>query len=453
MRPTVRAILIVVLGLAVGSIHAGEPLTLERAVATTLENSPAIRASRSEAEAAAARAKQAKGHRWFSLDLMELYDRTNNPAEVFAFQLNQERFDMMEFFQSDPNHPDWLDTWVTRLELTLPVYTGGKLGSRISQAELMSEAASLEAEWAVQQAAYDTITAYVDLAKAREYRDLLETARETTAKHVELAERYAEQGFILDAEVLKAKVYLAKMDELVEQARNGARLAEAALNFQMGIDQTRHHELAPLPPPPAAGGTLDSWIAAGLERRPDLLAARKKLDAGRLEEKVARSGYLPEVAIKGRYDLYDDTVFGSHGDSGAIMAVARINLFRGGADAAAVEAASHRTASWQSDIERFEEGVRLEIQQAYHDLETARTRHATARSALDAATEELRIREKRFKEGLEKMIDLLDAETALREARVRELVARYDVTLSTWRLELASGANLTDIVMPREATE
>jgi len=451
MRSTLTTLTILLLGGALA--HAGEPLTLEQAVATAMEHNPAIRAARNEAEAAGARVKQAKGHRWFSLDLMELYDRTNNPAEVFAFQLNQERFDMMDFFQSDPNHPDWLDTWVTRLELTLPVYTGGKLGSRISQADLMSQAAALEAERTLQQAAFETITAYVNLAKAREYEMLMEKARETTARHVELAEQYAKEGFILDAEVLKAKVYLAKMDELVEQARNGSRLAEAALNFRMGVDQTLHHELAPLPPPPSAGGTLDSWVTAGLERRHDLLAARKKLDAGRLEEKVARSGYLPEVAIKGRYDLYDDTFLGSHGDSGAIMAVARINLFRGGSDTAAVESARYQTASWESNIERFEEGVRLEIQQAYHDLDTARTRQVTARSALDAATEELRIRERRFKEGLEKMIDLLDAETALREAKVRELVARYDVTLSTWRLELASGANLTDIVIPKEETK
>ncbi len=450
MRRTLIPFLILIL--SPGLALAGEPLTLEQAVSTALEHNPAIRASRSQAEAAAARARQAKGHRWFSLDLMALYDRTNNPAEVFAFQLNQERFDMMDFFQSDPNHPDWLDTWVTRLELTLPVYTGGKLGSRISQADLMSQASELEAERTLQQTAFDTITAYVNLAKAREYESLMRKARETTAQHVALAEQYAKEGMILHAEVLKAKVYLAKMDELVEQAANGARLAEAALNFQMGVDQTLHHELAPLPPPPAAGGTLESWIAAGLERRHDLLAARKKLEAGRLEEKVARSGYMPEVAIKGRYDLYDDTIFGSHGDSGAIMAMARINLFRGGSDDAAIESARHQTASWESNIERFEEGVRLEIQQAYHDLDTARTRHETARSALEAAQEELQIREKRFKEGLEKMIDLLDAETALREARVRELVARYDVTLSTWRLELASGSDLAAIVIPREET-
>ena len=59
-----------------------------------------------------------------------------------------------------------------------------------------------------------------------------------------------------------------------------------------------------------------------------------------------------------------------------------------------------------------------------------------------AAKEALRVRESRFKQGLDKMSDLLDAETALREAEMRELVARYDIALDTYRLHYVSGATL-----------
>ena len=82
------------------------------------------------------------------------------------------------------------------------------------------------------------------------------------------------------------------------------------------------------------------------------------------------------------------------------------------------------------------------MRQAWQDLETARARHATAQDVLAAANEALRVREHRFKQGLDKMVDLLDAETALREAETRELVARYDVALSTTRLHFVSGATL-----------
>ena len=99
-------------------------------------------------------------------------------------------------------------------------------------------------------------------------------------------------------------------------------------------------------------------------------------------------------------------------------------------------------AAGEADIRRFEDGVRLEVQQAWQDLATARVRHITAKNSLAAASEAVRVRESRFKQGLDKMIDLLDAETALREAELRELVARYDVALDTYHLGFVSGANL-----------
>jgi outer membrane protein TolC len=125
------------------------------------------------------------------------------------------------------------------------------------------------------------------------------------------------------------------------------------------------------------------------------------------------------------------------------MAFARLDLYSGGRERAGREAARHDAAAWEHDIRRFEEGVQLEVQQAWHDLHTARARLATATESLGAAREALRVREHRFTQGLDKMIDLLDAETAVREAELRELVARYDVSLSSYRLLFVSGANLT----------
>ncbi|MCG6961739.1 MAG: TolC family protein [Acidobacteria bacterium] len=446
MRRKIIASLGPLLILASAAAAENPALTIGEAVRSALQHNPAAAAARSSADAAAARARQAKGFRLPRVDLTEMYDRTDNPAEAFAFQLNQERFDFPTFAQSDPNNPQPVTTWMTRLEVVQPLYTGGKLSARIGQASLMAEAEKLTHSRTEEQVTFDTVTAFTNLAKAREYAALLKKARQTTAAHVSLAGKYAAQGMILDAEVLKAKVYLAQMDELVEQASNRGRLAEAALDFQMGIDQTTHQTLAPLPSPPRVGSDMTHWTDAAVDQRRDLNAARRKVEAGRLEEKVARSGWLPEIAVIGRYDLYDHSMFGTHGDSGSIMAVAKINLFRGGSDRAAQAAARYQSSANESNVHRFEEGVRLEVQQAWDDLGTARARHNTALASLDSAKESLRVREQRFKQGLDKMIDLLDAETQLREAEIRELVARYDTALATYRLYFASGTSLIDLV-------
>jgi outer membrane protein TolC len=421
-----------------------QSLTLDEAVAAALANNPEVRAASERAAASADRLEGGKNHRLPKIGLSESFVYTNNPAEVFALSLNQGRFDMQEFFLSDPNNPDPLSTWITSIDLTLPVYTGGKMAARIGQARSMATAEEHSYARTREKVAFETITAYVNLAKAREHEALLEKARATTAEHLRLAEHYAAQGMILEADVLQAQVYLSEMDDLLTQASNGARLAQAALNFQLGADQSLPRQLAPLPPATPIVGDMESWIAASLEKRDDLAAARLKLEAGRLEEKAARPGYFPEVAVIGNYGLYDDRIFGANGRSGSVMATARIELFGGGSDTAARAAARHETAGFEADIRRFEEGIRLEVQQAWQDLATARTRLTTALNALAAAREALRVRESRFTQGLDKMTDLLDAETALREAEMRELLARYDVTLNTDRLRFAAGTSLTD---------
>ena len=437
---------ILILAFAVGlpaGVEAGEEFTLREAVETALERNPSLSASAADAAAARARHTQARGHRLPKIDLAEVLTVTDNPAEVFALTLNQGRFDMDEFFTSDPNNPRTLDTWITRLEVTQPIYTGGKLSTRIEQAALMEASAEEGLSHARQQVAFDVATAYANALKAGEHLEVVDRARNTTAEHVALAEKYAEQGLIIGAEVLNARVHLAHMDEMAVEATAAVDLAQAALNFAMGTDQATVNDLLPLPPSAPIEEPLVVWTKLGVENRRDLDATRKSLEAGRLEEKAADSGFKPEVALMGRYELYDDQVFGSNGSSGSIMAVARINLFDGGSDGAAAEAARQRTLSGEHNIGLFEEGIRLQIHDAFKAVESARKRHLTAERSVAAAAEALRVREQRFEQGLDRMIDLLDAETALRESELREVVARYDLALSTYRLYFASGTSLT----------
>ncbi len=428
---------------AVSGLGAQE-LTLDDAVQTALANNPEVVSARERAAAAGERSEQAKGHRLPELNLSESFIYSNNPAEVFALTLNQGRFDMEKFFMSDPNNPDPLSTWVTSAELVVPVYTGGKLSARVHQAAAMATAGELEYLHTREKVVFETMTAYINLAKAREHVALLEKARATTAENVRIAEQYSAQGIILEADVLQSRVFLSEMDDLVATARNGERLAQAALNYQMGVSQSLPRLQAEMPPPPPVINDLESLVGGALADRRDLNAARRRLDAGRLEEKANKPGYLPEIAVRGNYDLYDDQIFGSNGHSGSIMAFAKINVFSGGSNSSARAAARHQTASYEADIRRFEEGVRLEVQQAWLDLQTAGTRHLTAKSAVTAATEALRVRESRFRQGLDKMLDLLAAQTALRETEMREMIARYDLALNTHRLRFVSGASLTD---------
>lgn len=437
MRGRVQLTAVVLLAVALPAV-AAERLSLPAAMARARESAREATAAADRAQAAAARLKQAQGFRLPSVSLQETWMRTDSPAEVFALELNQQRFSFPAFTQSDPNRPDFLTTAISRVELSLPVYTGGELSGKVSQAKLGASAAKDNASWAANQAALAAAEAYVTVEQAREYVALLERARDTVKAHVELARAYAEQGMIVRSEVLRAEVELAHLDDLVEEAQGRARVAEANLAFRLGADQGTVWELDPLPRPAPLAEGLAGWLASASSRK-DLEAARQGLRAGELEASVRRAAFLPKVGLVGRSDWVDDTLFGSHGKSSSIMAVATLNVFAGGSDRAAVAAARWEAKAGVEDVARFEEGVRLQVRQAFEEATTARQRQETAMQALAAAREAERITEERFKTGVVKMIDLLDATTARREAETRELVARADATAAALRLAVLAG--------------
>ncbi|MEP0775883.1 MAG: TolC family protein [Acidobacteriota bacterium] len=433
-----RVTLATALAALLASQAGAQSLSLAEAMAQARAGAREVKAAAARAEAAAARVEQVKGFRLPSVALQGMFVSTDSPAEAFAFKLNQERFSFAEFMVADPNNPSRLETGITRLEVQLPVYTGGELSGRIAQAEHAAEAAGQSRSRAADEAALAAAEAYLMLKQAQEFAALLERARATVAAHVELARAYADQGMLVTSEVMRAEVELARLDDMVAKARGDVAVASANLAFRLGRELEASWALAPLPVPPPLAEELPQWLEWAASRA-DLRAAEKLLAAGELEAQVRRAAYLPRVGVVARGDLVDDVPFGTRGRSATLMAVASLNLFAGGSDRAAVAAARWEAAAGREDVERFRQGVRLQVKQAFEEARTATLRQQTALRALAAARETERITEERFRAGIVKMIDLLDAATARREAETRELVARTEAMAARLRLAVAAG--------------
>ena len=450
LKPT-RILLLAALVAGPPMAGASAPLSLEQALELGREHSRVVQAARERAGNAREMRREALGYLLPKVDLQEVAIRSEQPGEVFGLMMNR-REPVMDLiaanslmfsqglpYVADLVNPDPLNTYVTRVTAEMPLFTGGMILNRVRQGNLMADATELNSARQVDQVDFDVARAWTDLAKAREFRELLERALETTRAHVQLARDFHETGFIVSSEVLRAEVYLAEMEEQALRARNGARLALAALNFHLGLDQGSERELGELPALPATGEDLETWAARAQAGRQDLAAARKQLKAGELEPWVAAAAFAPTVGLQAGYDWYDDTLFGTAEGSYSIKAALTLNVFRGGSDRARHARARHDARAGRQDVERFAEGIGLEVRQAWGDVDSAHLRHQAATQALAAARENLRVVEERFREGVARMIDLLDAETAGRGAEARELAARYDSHMAWFQLRHAAG--------------
>lgn len=420
------------------ALFADDSLTLAAALDRGRSQARETTAAQARQRAADARVQQAAGYRLPQVRLSEQWIRTDSPADAFGLLLNQERFSFPAFVAGNPNDPDPISTAITRLEVEVPIYTGGELSTRLAQARLAAEAAGESAGRAGDEAAVAAAEAWIRLAQAREAAALLEKSRATVAAHVELARAYAGQGMLVRSDLLRAEVELARLDDLLAEARGNARIAETNLAYRLGEPLDTAYALEALPEPPPIAAQNDGWRESS-ESRSDLAAARKLLAAGDLEAKALHGGRLPRIGLVARHDLVDDQLFGNHGDSTTIAALASFDLYDGGKRRAAMAAARADAEAGRADLERFAAGIELEAKQAFESATVALARRTTAATALAAADEAVRIVEDRFRAGVVKSLDLLDAATARREAEMRELVARADAWLAHLHLALASG--------------
>jgi outer membrane protein TolC len=422
-----------------------DQLALSDALALARSNAPEIAAAEARFSASEARLRQARGYRLPTISLEEIWIRTDSPAEAFALQLNQESFSFPQFVASDPNNPQAIESATTRLQVSMPLYTGGEVSGRIGQADLASQAAREKAIWAGNGAALAAAEAFIQLAQAREHVSLLERALETVEAHVAMARAYTEQGMLVRSEMLRAEVEHSRVQDLLTEAQGRSRMATANLSFRLGIEPADEWELEQLPAPQPLKHTVQHWIRLA-DERPDLAAARHLLAAGELEVTVQLAGSRPKLGLVARRDLVDDSPFGTHGDSTSIMAVGNIDLWSGNRHRASAQAASHEIEAARHEVAQFADAIALEVEDAFEQNLSAIERHATSARAQHAAAEAERITTERFAQGVVKMIEVLDAGTARREAETRELLARSEAHLASIRLAVKAGRQPEDVI-------
>lgn len=411
---------------AISPIKASRKLTLKQAINIAFENSPYLKAIQSERDTGQTYRDEAKGYRLPQVDVSEIYIRTNSPADVFGLQLSQEKFSMADFAMTDANHPSPINDYVTQLQISQPLYMGGKIKHGILAGEKMAAASDRKLDRARQDVSFQTTKAYLNVLLAERYVKLMDSVVSTVQKHVESAQAYFDTGFIMEADLLQAKVFLGQMQQQQIRAQNNARLAMAFLSNVMGIDQKQEYKLTDVFTYQPQSYDLQLLVQSGLENRPDLEEMRLKVEAAKQKIGVEKAGYKPKVFLVGQLNYHDSDFAGFEGDSYKVMAVAKYNLFNGKRTRAKVNRAKSQYESYHNYLTQMENGIQLQIKQALFRLQEAEQRYKVAKLSYKQAKENVVLREERYKKGVEKTTDLLDADTALQQAATNKLHALFD---------------------------
>jgi len=419
--------------------YAAESLSLEQAIDAAVRNNNGLKAADAQVEATDAGVLKSASGFLPKVTVSETWSRTDSPLMALGTKLNQEIVTPADFNPAVMNNPGAISNYNTRLVVMQPIFNGGKEYLGRTQAKLARDASIQDRERTRQETVYNVIKAYYSLLLAREYHKVALQSLETSMANVKLAEARYKAGAVLQSDLLRAKVQLAEVREMMTRSENGMKLASAGLNFAMGVSQGSEYEVSGDLLKQEQTGDITTLITEATAKRPDLQSMNlNRLNADK-SVTMARTDYLPSLNLMGQVDWNSENPAGSEGKSWAMMAVLQWNLFDGLVTKSNVKEATAMSSRMRSLDDQTREAIQFQVRQAYYNSTASLDRIAASTSSIQEAEEGLRIVQKRYETGMTTFVDVLGAESSLIRARTNALQALYDNNIAQAELKLAVG--------------
>jgi outer membrane protein TolC len=314
--------------------------------------------------------------------------------------------------------------------------------------ESLSSRSSVEhyVDWVKQDVAYVAKQKYLNVLKNRRLLQVAEEALDLSIKRLEKAQALMDVGSAVKSDVLRAQVEVSSNRLDLISARNALRISETEIKHYLSLDDDVELELEDTLETGERSYDLDRALTGALRRRPDILSASETLKARNRAVWSERGGWLPSLSFS-----WTDRYTGEDypGDLGTLQdeaewswyLAASVDLFDGFYTFSRVRSAKAQRESAEEDLRQSRLDAALEVRKAYYNVEEARQRVEVSRRTVELAEEELRLAEERYRLGGGTMLEQIDSQVALSEARTSEIQALYDYLLSQAQLDRAIGEN------------
>jgi len=407
---------------------------LNRLVARGLRDSLQIRAAWARLRQANAVARQAASGKWPQLSFSASAARQKN-----RFQLSEpigEITTRTNQFSASVSAAYEVDLWK-------------RIGSQASGAVLDAQAFRDDVEAMAISMAAEISEAWFDLVLQRAQRKLLTAQLETNTTYLELVQLRFEQGFAsaLDVYQQQQQVVATRAQlSLVESAiaALGFRLAALLGQPPRTVVAGERDVLPDLPPLPGTGIPADL-----LERRPDVRAARRRVEAADHRVAAAIAERLPGLRLSGSTSLQDSNIAEIIATPlWSIIASVTQPLFAGGRLEAEVE---RNRAVVEERLMQYGQVLLV----AMTEVESALVQERQQIDNIAALEEQVEIAEKalrearaRYREGLIDYLPVLTALQAQQGVELRLLQTRRQ--LLSYRIQLcrALGGTWTSRLTP-----
>lgn len=293
-----------------------------------------------------------------------------------------------------------------------------------------------------QDKALEVTKVYLDSVKAYDILTLSESNLATHKRIYSDIKKRVESGIGSTADLSQVEARLAKAHGNLAAAQNN--LFDSHTTFTRLVGQTPQSLIFPRADQNRIPYTIDEAISQAFEQHPVIKVSQVDVDSARYQYKQTKGRNYPTFSFEASQTWRDDAG-GVEGNSDELTAMLRMryNLYNGGTDSANSQSAAFQLNKSKDLRERtfrsVEEGLRL----AWSALDLTLQQKEFLSDHVDSASDTLIAYEKQYRIGKRTLLDLLNTENELFEARKGYLDAKYAEQYAKFRVMNATGELLS----------
>ncbi len=430
---------LLLLSIGINTVTYAEPtdtmqvLTLQDVLLLAEKNNYQVLKSIQDVKSAKADNQQALAGYLPSVELSNTYSSTNDPLYSFGSKLQQQIVTAEDFNPALLNNPGTTNHFATEIKVEQPIINLDAWLGKGATAHMV-KATELQNEYTKNHVMFAVKKTYFALQLANNRHEVISKALEAAEAYLKLAEDNLKQGYLKEADVLSVKVRVLDLEAQKLQARNQIKSVSEMLNFLMG----RSIELPIKVADSIEKTDYNKMNKISVLNRADVQAMQNGMEAQKLMRKSNMMKFLPRINGFGMYHLYDSEFAGFNSDSWMLGINLQWKLFNGGQNIGKYNKSKAQFQKSELAYHEYLDKGNMELMQAKRNINIYESQLLSYQMAASQAKESLRIRSDRFKEGLEKTSDLLNAEATYAESELKHLNAIYEYNISVFRYELLS---------------
>lgn len=322
-----------------------------------------------------------------------------------------------------------------------------RLSQNQAAASKSKEAAELQVQATRRKVQNDARGAYYNWIRAKGSVIVADQGLATVNAHLKDVNAAVQVGSASKADLLRVESQVASTEMLVENTRSLAMLTEEQIRVMLHDPPQQTYEIGEdiNAPMPAVGPTnLQELYTEAMRQRLEVRVLDTTVRSLRDTRSVISASNYPRLdAFANLYHQNPNTrifpqqeKWSTTWDAGIQLSWTINDTLTTGAQTSELDA---KIMELESQKAQLNDGIRLQVTQAYNAVRTAQVSRDTTQRQLAASEESYRVRRELFRAGRATSAELTDAETDLMRSRFEALNARIDVRVARANLDYALG--------------